>query len=339
MIDKTPTTDEIKVKDYCKHGDINDYLGLVLGEEFVKYRECWNVASRMERELEFPLFLVFETMFKCNLKCIMCIHSNDGKVRYGYEEKLPFETFKKIMDEASQYYCPSLTIGGTSEPLLDDRLSDMIELATKSGFIDTMVNTNATLLTEKIGANLINSGLTRLRIGFDGVTAKTYERIRIGADFDKVKHNITNFIKLRDNLNKKIPVVRISCVHLLENDKELIEFIEFWHHTADYVSIQRYKPHELSNERSREMMGAGGKAIKHVKCSQPYERLYIRGNGDVHACCSMVYGPKVGNVFTDSLYHIWNSDKMMRLRHALRNEDWDSVPICKECMVNTYGLL
>ena len=339
MIDKTPTTDEIKVKDYCKHGDINDYLGLVLGEEFVKYRENWNVASRMERELEFPLFLVFETMFKCNLKCIMCIHSNDGKVRYGYEEKLPFETFKKIMDEASQYYCPSLTIGGTSEPLLDDRLSDMIELATKSGFIDTMVNTNATLLTEKIGANLINSGLTRLRIGFDGVTAKTYERIRIGADFDKVKHNITNFIKLRDNLNKKIPVVRISCVHLLENDKELIEFIEFWHHTADYVSIQRYKPHELSNERSREMMGAGGKAIKHVKCSQPYERLYIRGNGDVHACCSMVYGLKVGNVFTDSLYHIWNSDKMMHLRHALRNEDWDSVPICRECMVNTYGLL
>jgi len=293
----------------------------------------------MERELEFPLFLVFETMFKCNLKCIMCIHSNDGKVRYGYEERLPFEIFKKIMNEASQHYCPSLMIGGSSEPLLDDRLSDMIKLATKSGFIDTMVNTNATLLTERRGEDLINSGLTRLRIGFDGATAKTYEKIRIGANYDKVKHNITNFIKLRNTLHKKIPIVRISCVHLLENDKELTEFIKFWHHAADYVSIQRYKPHELSNERSWEKMGAGEKVIKNVKCSQPYERLYIRGNGDVHACCSMVYGPKVGNVFTDSLYHIWNSDKMMHLRHALRNEDWDSVPICRECMVNTYGLL
>jgi len=203
--------------------------------------------------------------------------------------------------------------------------------------VDTMINTNATLLTEDMSRKLIESGLTRIRIGFDGATADTYERIRIGANFHKVKQNILNFIRIRDEMGTKFPIVRISCVHISENDKEIQDFIAFWKPHVEYVSIQRYKPHEFTLERERDKMGAGEQVIENVKCSQPFERLYIRGNGDVHACCSMVYGPRVGSIFESSISDIWNSDKMKRLRWQLKNGEWDDIPTCKECMILTYG--
>jgi radical SAM protein with 4Fe4S-binding SPASM domain len=196
-----------------------------------------------------------------------------------------------------------------------------------------MINTNATLLEENMNRKLIERGLTRIRIGFDGATADTYEKIRIGANFHKVKDNILNCIRIRNEMGSSLPIVRVSCVHLSENDKEIQDFITFWKPQVDYVSIQRYKPHEFTQERERGKMGAGEKVVENVKCSQPFESLYIRVNGDVHACCSMVYGPRVGSIFESSVSDIWNSDKMKRLRWLLKNGVWDDIPTCKKCMI------
>jgi radical SAM protein with 4Fe4S-binding SPASM domain len=337
MSSQTITTDKLKAYNYSRYENVDDYLCNLKGEKFLEYRKRWKAASSMEKEFDFPVFLVFETMFKCNLKCIMCYHSNSNKSAYDYDGRLPTEAFERIMKECSGRYSPSLTIGGTSEPLLDVRLPDMLALARDSGFMDTMINTNATLLSESISRKLIKSGLTRIRIGFDGATAETYEKIRIGASFHRVKDNILNFIKIRNKMGSRFPIVRVSCVHLSENDKEIQDFITFWKPHADYVSIQRYKPHEFTEDRERDKMGAGKRVIGNVKCSQPFERLYIRGNGDVHACCSMVYGPRVGSIFNSSVSDIWNSEKMKQLRWQLKNGTLDKIPTCKACMIQTYG--
>ena len=324
---------EVKVNDFTVHGDANEYLGSILGERFKEYRRKWNSAVRLEKVYDFPLFLVFEPMWKCNLRCIMCCHSNSQNSSMEYDSKMPWDMYERIMREAEERHCPSLTIGGHCEPLLDTRLSEMVALAEKSGFVDIMINTNATLLSEKVSRKLIENGLTRLRIGFDGATSETYEKIRVGAKFEEVKRNILDFIKLRKELNSKLPIVRISCVHLSTNDQEINDFINYWTPIVDYVSIQRYRPHEISEERDCYKLGAGGNVVKTLQCSEPWERLYIRGNGDVHICCQPVYGPKLGNVNEYSLYEMWHSEAANNLRSAIKGRDWDSVPACKECMV------
>jgi len=330
-------TSEIKVRDYSKFGNINEYLISLIGDKFKDYRRIWNDVSNLKKECSFPLFLVFETMFRCNLKCLMCIHSADDKGRYFYNSILSLEVYRKIMKEASTHYCPSLTIGGSSEPLLDNRVMEMIRLAKSYGFIDIMLNTNATLLDLATSEKLIDSGLTRLRIGFDGASPETYEKIRVGSNFSKVKQNILNFIDLKKKKRKKLPIVRVSCVSLNENSSEIDEFINFWKEKADYVSIQTYKPHVFTDER----LALGDRAVfkdKNVICSQPFERLYIRGNGDVHPCCSMVYGPLMGNVYKDSLYDIWNSHRMKCLRRAIVDRDWNEFPSCRECVNSCYSV-
>lgn len=338
MTKEFSTTNLAKVKDYSLKTDVNEYLEEILGEKFLEYRKKWNYATKMEKLYDFPLFLVFEPMWKCNLACIMCLHSNQSNPRLEYKEKMPWKMYKKIMDEVKLHGCPSITIGGHCEPLLDKRLSDMVAVARNSGVIDIMINTNATLLKRKIGEKLIMAGLTRLRVGFDGATRQTYESVRIGAEFEKVKQNIIDFLSLRSEIRSKLPIVRISCVHLLVNDYEIDNFVDFWISKADYVSIQRYRPHELTEDRARKKIGAGVKKIENIKCSEPWERLYIRGNGDVYPCCQPAIGPLVGNINRNSIYEIWNSEAMRFLRNVIINGDWDSIPACKNCMIQNYNL-
>jgi radical SAM protein with 4Fe4S-binding SPASM domain len=331
------STDEQKVQDYSNVGDINAYLGGLIGDKFKEYRNEWQKASRLEKLYDFPLFLVLEDIFQCNLKCIMCLHSSKDNKSIEYEGRMPWDMYVKMMQEVLIHKCPSMTFAGYCEPLLDTRLPEMIALAKKAGMVDIMLNTNATLLTEEIGQKLIENGLTRLRIGFDGVTAETYEKIRRGSDYEKVRNNVLNFIALRDKLKSKLPVVRISCVHLSANDHEITKFISFWKGEVDYVAVQRYKPHELKNGRSSEQPGQEARVLENIKCSEPWERLFVRGNGDVYICCYAKYGPKVGNLMKNTLYEIWNSDVTNNLRRAILNGDWESIPTCKECMIQTYG--
>lgn len=235
------SSDKSKVQDYFVHDAVDKYLGNILGKKFKEYRKRWNKASRIEKLYDFPLFLVFEPLWKCNLKCIMCLHSDPKNTLLEYDGRMPWDMYVNIISESKKHNCPSLTIGGHCEPLLDTRIVEMIALAKESGFVDIMLNTNATLLNEAISKKLIESGLTRLRVGFDGATADTYEKIRVGSNFEIVKSNIMNFVKLRNKLNTKIPIVRISCVHLSKNDHEINDFINFWTPLADYVTaLPRY---------------------------------------------------------------------------------------------------
>ena len=329
---RKPSLEVEYVREYSKHNDVNDYLASILGQKFIEYRKRWREATSLKKQYDFPLFLAFETMFKCNLKCIMCIHSNKNKQKYEYAEKLPLHLFERVMKEASSYYCPSLTIGGLSEPLMDENLIDMISLARENGFIDIMVNTNATLLTPEVSRLLIRSGLTRLRIGFDALTAETYEKIRVGAKYEKVKNNITRFMEIRGEMGSRLPIVRISSVNLLKNHKELNGFIKYWKPIVDYVAIQMYRPHEITKERLQMGYRINDTTKKFI-CSNPFERVYIRGNGDVQACCNLL-GIKIGNISNNTIYDMWHSKIMNKLRHALKNNAWDEFPKCKECLID-----
>ena len=89
------------------------------------------------------------------------------------------------------------------EPLLHSSLGKLIKFAKDKGILETIINTNATNLTEKKGNELINSGLDYMIYSFDGGSKKTYENLRPGRfkknKFEKVIQNIKNFSDLKRN--------------------------------------------------------------------------------------------------------------------------------------------
>ena len=54
-----------------------------------------------------------------------------------------------LIDQAADLQIPSIKFNWRGEPLLHPKLPKFIEYAKKKGILDTIINTNATTLSEK----------------------------------------------------------------------------------------------------------------------------------------------------------------------------------------------
>ena len=205
------TTDG-KVQHFGTDQDINEKLTEIIGKKFSDYRKVWDRANNFEIVTDFPLFLHLDMNQECNYKCPFCIIATPSEVADYYDGKyLDFENFKKIIDEGSEYNCPSLSPQGNNEPFLIKNLHEYILYAHRKGFIDIMLNNNGSVLTKKRAEQILDSGLTRLRFSLDAFTPETYSKVRVGSiKLDRVIKNIETFLELRSKGNYKLPLVGVS---------------------------------------------------------------------------------------------------------------------------------
>ena len=174
MASKMYATDS-KVRWFASEGDINSKLASIIGKKFETYREKWDAVNRFELETDFPLFLQLETNQICNLLCPSCpIGQPEAYTKYISSEKMDWELYQKIILEGEKYDCPSMEPQGTNEPFLDQNLENYIKFAADHGFIDIMLNTNGTILSEERARKVLKSGITRLRFSLDAATKETY---------------------------------------------------------------------------------------------------------------------------------------------------------------------
>ena len=323
------------VADYSKHGNIDEYIAQnhKKKEQYLEYRNKWK-QSRINDDL---LFLLLETTYKCNFICPMCIHSQ------GYK-KAPYmtnELFDIVLQEIEKNKIPAICMNQINEPLLDKEIVNRINAVSKiNSVVDIHMNTNASLLDEDMSLKILESGLTRLLIGYDGFSKETYEAIRVGGNFDKVTENILNFLDLRKKLKKIFPIVRISFVRTSLNEHEVEDWYNFWKEKVDYISIQEFKTQ--SEEKSDlQAESTERKKIKYddITCNEPFERLVIRGDGEVLPCCAFeATEMPVGNIKDISLSDIWNGNKMKEMRQMFLNNTWRKNEICKRCLEISYGI-
>lgn len=319
-----------KLADYSRHQrGFETYLGEILGKKFIKYRTIWRKVTNRQILTGFPYFVVIETKFCCNFKCIMC-HKSDLELtrQIAYPETLSMDLFKRIIDECAKYKCPSLSLNNNNEPLLDENLIERLSYASKKGIMDIMINTNALFLNEEVSMALIDNGLIRLLISLDAATKGTFTKVR-SIHYNKVVENIEKFLKIREESGSKLPVLRLSFVVINLNEAEQEEFLEIWKDKADQISFQRYTPPAKKN-RFLELYPVFREEM-HFFCSQPFERLIIKGNGDVYPCCYQTIQKPLGNVKEKSLYDIWHSAELKEYRRIVIEEDWKANPFCNRC--------
>jgi len=333
-------TQIIKTTDYAsqvsslsKQKPIEEILGEIIGDKWYDYRKRWKNASSRKAETDFPLFVLFEDQYACNLTCKMCVHGHkDLEKIYSYNGKLDFSTFKSLIDECVEHNCPSICMNNGNEPLLERDIFDRIRYASDKGIIDIHMNTNATLLDKEKSEMLLESGLTRLLIGFDGFTKEEYEIVRKGAHYESVIENIDYFLKLKKKLKKRLPVVRISLVLMKDNSNHLEDFIGYWLDRVDYVAIQNFLNFDSNYSKSIRLKKAINETSKKI-CTIPWERVVVTGDGEVLPCCSQIGRPlSVGNIHKSSIYDIWNSSQIKNLRKKLMKKEFKDLPVCAECL-------
>ena len=283
-------------------------------------REAHRMASQP------PQVIHIENTNYCNARCIMCSHGAMTRPK-GF---MSMDLYRKVISEAAELGVPKVTVQFFGEPLLDKHLFERIRLARQAG-LETEINTNASLLTAEASVRLIESGLDELHISFDGFTRATYERIRVGLDFDKVVANIEGFLGLKRRTGSPRPKVFLTFVAFETNRHEAKAFLNHWGHRVDHVII--------SNARNwagqKHVKGTGKFCQEHlptVPCAVLWKQLVALVDGRVTVCCDDYDGKlALGDLNRQTLGEIWNGSKLRKLRDLHIAGQGDKIPLCRSC--------
>lgn len=320
-------------------GDPHAVLIAAKGEKYAAYREQWRRTQNFELETEMPTQLDFELNPSCNMKCPMCPWSAVEGFGEGRQSWMPFEDYKAIIDEVGGRVM-SINLNHVNEPLIRKDLPDFVAYAISKGIMEVMFNTNGMLLTEEMSRRLIEAGLTKLSVSIDAITQETYDKIRVGGNFEKILDNIEVFLQVREEMSADYPLLKVTFLRLTTNEHELPAFLEIWRDRAELISIQNpVNPFDgfLGAERNAELglMRPAEKSVEDRRCPQPFQRMTIRADGTVHPCCGFRGVDLImGNVFASGVEAVWNGESMKRLRGLQKAGRYHENEVCRKCIEN-----
>lgn len=124
---------------------------------------------------------------RCNLKCRFCYVAG----RFGDNRELKLNEILKALDEAVELGVKRIDFTG-GEILLREDVVTILEETKKRGIERVTINTNGTLVSEKIAEVLAKNNI-EVYISIDGATKETHENIRGIGTWDKVLKAIELF--------------------------------------------------------------------------------------------------------------------------------------------------
>ncbi|MBM3437398.1 MAG: radical SAM protein [Bacteroidetes bacterium] len=302
-----------------------------------------------------PIKLDIENVSRCNLSCEMCQVSTWKSSKRGAD--MTFEDFKHILDE--QYGVFELKIQGVGEPFLGKDFIRMVEYAADKD-IWVRTSSNATLFhKDENYKRIIDAGVDEIQISIDGTTKKTYEKIRVNANFETVAGNCKLINKYCENLG--IDKTRMWALLQEENIHELYQFLPFakelgfkrvafimdvhgWGiggfveaNSKRKIGLLKLKDDVETLLENAESLGItlgfwdiGDKYSNSNPCFWPFSRAFISSDKKVVPCC-MIANPDTFNFgsLEDGFEAIWYSQRYVEFREAHLN---GGIPdVCRFC--------
>lgn len=314
--------------------DFNQKLAQLFGSRFKQYRSDWDRAGRNEYLPDFPLFIEVEPEYRCNMRCITCLHSlPKGKNPWALSDTMSPDVFEKICKEGFSHGLPAISISANNEGLLQKHLFEYLDIASNNNIMDIFLGTNGLLLTRELSKRLISSKLTRLLVSIDAANEITYEKMRQNKHYSDIVDNVNMFLEERNNAGSVTPLLRVSLVKTTINEYEVEAFTKLWIDKADIVSIQNYISPWLHWDSGDKLIPERIKDSSSPKiCSALWQRILIRANGDVIACCNERNEHRLGNIAESSIRDMWHGDKMKTLREIHLAGKYESIKLCRECL-------
>lgn len=301
-------------------------------------KAIYNYKKRNVVLSNLPTLLWVEPTNRCNLSCIMCPNKDIPKEQLGFME---WPVYAKIVDEAKEFASSAyLLLGG--ESLLHKDIYRMIRYSSERG-LRPLLNTNGSTLTNPQNVReLLDSGVEHITFAVDGYDRQTYERIRVGASFDKTVGGILAFLEMKKAYKRRKPYVAITTLLVGLEDYEDVrqarhgfrrmfnglpvdEFIEKTPNTwgGIYKGAKEFKHHEIDEKG------------QFYPCGHLWSTMSIHWDGTVVPCCfdfSKAY--TLGNVQEKTLREIWNDEPMLRLRRSMLDGSYRLVnKLCDGCVV------
>lgn len=249
------------------------------------------LKNYVEKNGLYPLFqqVLIETRTDCNNNCPFCPHHFNDKP-LGI---MNWDTYKRIIEELVNIgFSGRVALMVSNEPLLEDRLIEMIDFAkSKSSRLFLDITTNGKLLTLDYVDTLFSHGLDNLNVNDYRGDRSIFP--------DKVSSN-------------------------------LIPILEAYQHNPKLTIQKRSLADETLPNYGGNIPQVFTSNSASCFCNFPFRKLVIDYSGNVILCCNdFLSVTNMGNIHEKSLIECWNSPQFNRYRDSLIVNK--RIGLCSKC--------
>lgn len=314
-----------------------------------------------------PFDVTINVSTGCNLSCPYCevgkgeLLRPAGIMRQQHHDNI----MRPLLDTLfiARYF-------GTGESLLNPQLPEMLAIH-RAAEVYTVISTNLSLnLSDDYIDRMLDSGLTLLSIACDGASRETYEKYRVGGDFDLVMHNMRRFIERKRERCLQYPLIEWRFLVFSHNEHEVdtarqlalamgVDIIDFYFGvTPKQVERQVNGVARAANRDLRPATcgpgidraihrrdtpyrklpqpapKAGAPVLDHTpghKCDWLYFATYIYPKGEAAPCCHPGSPAQDMGVLQHGVEGVWNGERYQHTRAYLRDESIGSDTLCASC--------
>lgn len=174
-----------------------------------------------------PLKLEIDIVNQCNLRCVMC-HFSNAEYYKRKKQEISVEDFARIAEQLFPL-CSYISLSLGAEPLLHRKFGELLRITERYKVPFVYMHTNALLLNDRIIDRLIQSRFNQICISIDGATKQTYERVRVGAKFERLIANIESVNRAKKRLGARLPRLGFNVVLMRSNIMELPSLVRLAH--------------------------------------------------------------------------------------------------------------
>ena len=295
--------------------------------DYLYHRYRYMVYPREKIIDNYPPLLQIEPASVCNFRCVFCYQIDEtfNKKKSGFMGTMTFDLFKQIIDQI-EGEIGFITMASRGEPLLAKDLPKMLDYI-NGKFLTVKINTNASMLNEKMIHNILSSGVNTVVFSADAAEENLYSRLRVNGSLNKTLKNIELFSKIKGKQYSDTKLItRVSGVMYDRKNQDLDSMVQLWGSLVDQVSFVNYCPWE-------NIYKAEPNNIKEP-CSDLWRRMFVWFDGSMNPCDSDYKSIlSLGSIENNTISELWCSEAFDSLRKKHLSKDRLSVNPCNGCTV------
>lgn len=316
----------------------------------------------------FPRQLELEISTECTKKCIHCEHTW-WKPESQPRKRLTYDQVIRVLEQFPNLRWVSLVgEGGSFEH------PDMLRLLkyVKGREIMCYMVDHLSDWTDETVKAVIENDMDGISISLDAGSRETYEKLKVGCDFENVKRNIRKLVEEKRKRKTPIPEMMFTFIAMKRNVNEIPDYVDLIASLGtrkDFgagsrvgvVRLLAFKqilqlqiddiPQEIIDETLRRakkndlfvnFTGTNVReALPEPTCCMAWMEPYIFMEGFISQCCAVFISNNrdfirkysLGNVFEKDFKECWNSRPYRNLRYLINKPD-KPIPIqCAGCRV------
>jgi organic radical activating enzyme len=294
---------------------------------YLLYRYKYNSYPKQFITREYPPCVQIEPTSICNYRCVMCYQKDTSfsKKSNGFMGHMDINLFKKIIDEL-EGKIEAVTLASRGEPTLHQKLPEMLKYL-NGKFLGLKLNTNASLLNEKLSHEILSSDIQTLVFSIDAADKENYEKIRVNGSYEKLTKNLETFDRVkREHYSKSKIITRVSGVAInktISSD----DMQKVWGKFVETVALVNFAPlDDTYNNPINSLKGP---------CSELWRRMFIWWDGKANPC-DVDYKSTLSksNVEKEMIKDIWNSEWYDLIRSKHLEKKRAELNPCRRC-INT----